>query len=183
MSLKANETHEEGNGKRREVKRYITTDNSDGKSVFLEKLSEIPPLNVHPDGLESTLYYGTTETIPNVTGERDITAYEHLITNPPGIIIPNGTVARLIDFPPGYASPMHRTISVNYGCVIQGEIEMILDSGESRRLFPGDVAVQRVANHAWRNPSTTQWARMVAFAVSAIPWEGRTLEETGTEKL
>lgn len=166
------------------VKRFITTDNDDGKSIFLDHLSETPPLTVHPDGLESTFYYGTTQSIPNLSGEGDVAAYEHLIDNPPGIIIPNGTVARLIDFPPGYESPMHRTISINYGCVIQGEIEMVLDSGEARRLGPGDAAVQRAANHAWKNLSSTQWARMVAFAVPVIPWENRgPLKETGTDNL
>jgi hypothetical protein len=56
---------------------------------------------------------------------------------------------------------MHRTQSLDYGIVIEGSIEMILDSGETRLLYPGDVAVQRATMHAWRNPSKTEWTRMV----------------------
>lgn len=98
--------------------------------------------------------------------------YTHLIANPPGIVIPNGCAARLVDFPPGYTTPMHRSISLNYNFVVQGEVEMILDSGETRRLVQGDMAVQRAVNHAWRNVSRTEWARITAFVVPAVVEEG-----------
>lgn len=56
---------------------------------------------------------------------------------------------------------MHRTISLDYGVVLEGEVELILDSGESRLLRRGDVVVQRGTNHAWRNVSEDAWARML----------------------
>ena len=46
---------------------------------------------------------------------------------------------------------MHRTMSLDYGVVLQGEVELLLDSGEVRLLAAGDVAVQRGTMHAWRN--------------------------------
>jgi quercetin dioxygenase-like cupin family protein len=55
--------------------------------------------------------------------------------------------------------------------VVQGEVEMILDSGETRRLLPGDIAVQRAVNHAWRNVSRTEWARITAFVIPVVPVE------------
>ena len=64
---------------------------------------------------------------------------------------------------------MHRTISVDYGIVTAGEIESVMDSGESRRLRVGDIMVQRETNHAWRNPSEDQWARMVFILQEAKP--------------
>ena len=39
-------------------------------------------------------------------------------------------------------------------------MELILDSGEKRIMGRGDLAVQRATNHAWRNTSETEWARM-----------------------
>ena len=60
---------------------------------------------------------------------------------------------------------MHRTPSLDYGIMIEGEGEQILDSGESRLLKRGDVIIQRGINHAWKNPSRTQWLRMVAIAL------------------
>lgn len=81
---------------------------------------------------------------------------------------------------PGLTSPMHRTTSLDYGVVLEGEVELILDSGETRLLKRGDTCVQRVTNHAWRNTSKTQWARMLYVLVEAKPIQlenGKLLEE------
>lgn len=53
------------------------------------------------------------------------------------------------------ASPhplMHRTESVDYGVVIEGELTLVLEDSEVA-LKPGSVVVQRGTNHAWANRS------------------------------
>ena len=47
---------------------------------------------------------------------------------------------------------MHRTESVDYGIVIEGELTLVLDDSEVA-LRPGSVVVQRGTNHAWANRS------------------------------
>ncbi len=47
---------------------------------------------------------------------------------------------------------MHRTESVDYGVVIEGELTLVLDDSEVA-LKPGSVVVQRGTNHAWANRS------------------------------
>ena len=47
---------------------------------------------------------------------------------------------------------MHRTESVDYGVVIDGELTLVLDEGEVQ-LQAGSVVVQRGTNHAWANRS------------------------------
>jgi quercetin dioxygenase-like cupin family protein len=47
---------------------------------------------------------------------------------------------------------MHRTRSVDYGIVLEGEIWLILDEEETL-LRAGDVCIQRATNHAWSNRS------------------------------
>lgn len=47
---------------------------------------------------------------------------------------------------------MHRTESVDYGVVIEGEMTLVLDEAEVT-LRPGSVVVQRGTNHAWANRS------------------------------
>ena len=47
---------------------------------------------------------------------------------------------------------MHRTESVDYGVVIEGELTLVLDDSEVQ-LKPGSVVVQRGTNHAWANRS------------------------------
>lgn len=63
---------------------------------------------------------------------------------------------------------MHRTVSLDYGIVLEGEIELVLDSGETRLMKRGDLCVQRATNHAWRNVTPNDgWARMVYVLVAA----------------
>ncbi len=47
---------------------------------------------------------------------------------------------------------MHRTESIDYGIVIEGEMTLVLDDSEVL-LQPGSVVVQRGTNHAWANRS------------------------------
>ncbi len=48
---------------------------------------------------------------------------------------------------------MHRTDSVDYAIVLQGEIDMLMDDSQVH-LKTGDVVVQRGTNHAWSNRGT-----------------------------
>ena len=49
---------------------------------------------------------------------------------------------------------MHRTETVDYAIVLEGEITMLLDDSEIV-LKAGDVLVQRGTNHAWSNRGTS----------------------------
>ncbi len=54
---------------------------------------------------------------------------------------------------PGETHPaMHVTSSLDYGIVLEGEITLITDSGETL-CRPGDVIVQNGTSHAWANRS------------------------------
>ena len=85
-----------------------------------------------------------------------------------GLTSPGGTVLRIVDFAPGTRSPMHRTNSLDYGIVLEGEIDLELDGGEVRRLSGGDVVIQRGTNHAWVSRSP-RWARMAFVLIHADP--------------
>jgi mannose-6-phosphate isomerase-like protein (cupin superfamily) len=47
---------------------------------------------------------------------------------------------------------MHKTKTVDYGIVLEGEITMVLDRGETT-LKAGDIVIQNGTNHAWANRS------------------------------
>lgn len=64
---------------------------------------------------------------------------------------------------------MHRTQSLDYGVVTEGSVVVMFDSGEERLMHRGDVCVQRATMHAWRNPSETEWARMMFSLQDAKP--------------
>ncbi|HET7607567.1 MAG TPA: cupin domain-containing protein [Gammaproteobacteria bacterium] len=47
---------------------------------------------------------------------------------------------------------MHRTETVDYGIVLEGEITLIMDEGETVARA-GDIVIQRGTNHGWANRS------------------------------
>lgn len=98
-----------------------------------------------------------------------MSAYQSFLNDLPGLAIPGGTVLRIVDMLPGSVSLMHRTVSLDYGVVLEGEVELLLDSGETRLLKRGDVSVQRGTNHASRVPSRTSWARMLCVLQESRP--------------
>lgn len=70
---------------------------------------------------------------------------------------------------------MHRTVSLDYCLVVEGEVGLVLDSGEVRLLKVGDIAVQRGTMHALRTPSKIRRSRMVFFEACKIAEEGTEL--------
>lgn len=61
---------------------------------------------------------------------------------------------------------MHRTRSVDYGVVIEGEVTLVLDDSEVA-LKVGSVVVQRGTNHAWANRSDRP-CRMLFMLVDGV---------------
>jgi uncharacterized cupin superfamily protein len=47
---------------------------------------------------------------------------------------------------------MHRTETIDYGIVLDGEIVLIMDEGETT-VRAGDIVIQRGTNHGWANRS------------------------------
>ncbi|SPO04336.1 related to Cupin domain protein [Cephalotrichum gorgonifer] len=160
--------------------RYITTHDSEGKARFSDAVPDPAPVRrVMGGDMEFSLMYTTMGFPVSMTDSQDIKTYQDYVVSAPAITIPGGTACRTVDFPPGYTSPMHRTPSCDFGIVIEGEIELVLDSGETRLLKRGDVAVQRGTNHAWRNTGNDTWARMFYVLQSAekVAIGGKVLEE------
>jgi len=70
---------------------------------------------------------------------------------------------------------MHRTVSLDDGVVLEGEVELVRDGGETRVGRRG----QRGTMHAWRKRSETEWSRMLYVRVEGGDRvvEGRELGE------
>lgn len=160
--------------------RVITAHDDLGKAIFSDAIEPKAPSRPSTGGAMDFMLMFTTSTFPvDMNDDKDLKSYSTNISTVPPISIPGGTVVRTVDFSPGYTSPMHRTVSCDFGIVIEGEVELILDSGETRLLKRGDMAVQRGTNHAWRNTSADKWARMTYVLQAALPVEvaGKRLDE------
>ncbi|KUJ14264.1 uncharacterized protein LY89DRAFT_686764 [Mollisia scopiformis] len=161
------------------INRFITDHDSSGKAIFSEEIPSALDWQTLPDGAKFCLGYCTNTFPVSLNSNEDVSTYRHYQENLPGITIPGGTVLRIVDMLPGALSPMHRTVSLDYGVVLEGEVELVLDSGETKLMRRGDVAVQRGTNHAWRNASQEKLARMLYVLQEAAPIEigGKKLDE------
>jgi len=154
------------------ISRFITTHDSTGKSIISTAVPEECEMKPLGDGAAAFALGYTTRQFPvNLANEGDITTYKSYLDSAPGLVVSGGTVLRYVDVAPAYVSPMHRTVSLDYGIVLEGEMYLVLDSGEERLMKRGDVAIQRGTMHAWRNASQTEWARMVYVLQECQPLE------------
>jgi hypothetical protein len=177
------------------VRRIVTGHDSQGRSIVQE---DGPPARVVTLGGESgTTFHelwntrSTPAAIDRASGEP---AEQGISLLPPA----GGTRIRILDIPPddgtlaalpreavralfeaigaGHAlseNPphplMHRTETVDYAILLEGELVLILDAGETI-VSAGDVVVQRGTSHAWANRSASN-AR-IAFVLIDGRFEG-----------
>ena len=146
------------------IRRIVTGHDKNG---IAKVILDAPATNAkYPQpGQVSTMMWCTDRmpcTMPVGEGVEDMGA--RIIGTPPP---PNGTRFAVIDFPPGNHAHMHRTETIDYVIVIEGEIEMDMDDS-TVKLKAGDIMVQRGTNHAWANRSNKR-ARVAFVLIDAEP--------------
>ncbi|KAJ9138094.1 hypothetical protein NKR23_g8677 [Pleurostoma richardsiae] len=161
----------------RQASRFITDHNAEGLAIFNKDIPETVSATIIPTGDTLYLDYVTNEFPSDPS--KDLATYQHYLTNTPGITVPGGTVLSMIDVAPASDGPLHRTVSLDYAVVIEGDVELVLDSGEVRTMRRGDIVVQRGTMHRWRNVSQTEWARVLFVLQDSKPVKvaGGTLKE------
>jgi mannose-6-phosphate isomerase-like protein (cupin superfamily) len=82
---------------------------------------------------------------------------------------PDSERTDLVDAPPRQGFDrrgFHATWTIDYLYVVEGELEMVLDTG-SVRLVSGDCLVQQGTHHALRNPGHT--SVLLLAVLTSIP--------------
>lgn len=159
-----------------QIRRIVTGHDAEGRSIIAE---DAPAKSVRsvPErpGYRAVNVWRTEESPAKVDAPDTIAAHA-------GILPPKrGTILRIIDFPPepqdarelerrlhatfggiyqdaqhdkrrGRHPGMHRTLTVDYAIVLEGEIWAVMEQGETL-MRAGDVLIQRGTNHAWANRS------------------------------
>ncbi|MDE2302500.1 MAG: cupin domain-containing protein [Sphingomonadales bacterium] len=142
------------------VQRVVTGHDAEGRAVF--RSEDVRPTRMVASGDASFLTIWSTATVPaDLNDERDGREL------PTGLTLERGSVIRVVDMLPGRESPMHRTNSIDYGIVLEGEIELELDDGARKTVRQGGIIVQRGTNHLWRN--TTARVCRIAFILIEAP--------------
>lgn len=167
--------------------RRVVTGHRAGKGVVLFDGAAPNARLRQASGIGSTLLWVTDETPADITRADDRSAREIGVPPPTG-----GSIFRVVDFPPeqgarsreailremGVVSGdaarhhgMHRTRSIDYAVVLEGEIDMLLEDSEVH-LEAGDVLVQQGTDHAWMNRGTVSCRiAFVLMDAKAFPGE------------
>ncbi|MFF5148076.1 cupin domain-containing protein [Streptomyces sp. NPDC013157] len=147
-------------------RRVVTGHTADGVSVVLSDAPVPVTREIPEDGVAFHEVWNTEGAPARITGvEPDEPTERPLAVPPPR----HGTKIRVNEFAPGFLdeaglqSPVHRTASIDYGIVLDGEITLILEDSEVT-LRAGDIVVQRGTDHAWANRGTVT-ARVVFVLV------------------
>lgn len=153
------------------VQRVVTGHDAAGRAVIRsEDWASPEPIAA---GVADFLLLWTTATVPADNND-EIDGSERAA----GLTLHGGSVIRVVDLLPGCQSPMHRSNSIDYGIVLTNEVELELDSGETRTVKAGGVIVQRGTNHLWRN-RTRHPTRIVFVLIEAAAYrhDGHLLPE------
>jgi quercetin dioxygenase-like cupin family protein len=156
-----------------QIRRVITGHDANGKAIVT--IDEIAKNVVQSRPGANAAVIWTTESLP-----ADNTGDEDAGLRKTGTTLPGGSVFRVVKFHPGVVPRMHRTDSIDYAVVIEGEIDMELDDGVMVRLKAGDVLVQRGTIHNWINRGTVPCT--IAFSLIAaapVTVGGKTLRAEG----
>jgi hypothetical protein len=174
-----------------EIRRLVSGHNAEGKSIFLSDTTVSPPGNRRTAAGTAVVELWQTDTMPaDNTGDKDPT--DHPFRLPPP---PNGTVCRVVEYPPdqqrfaamsgkdwaadaatqGYKRDagnarhggFHKTDTIDYAIVIEGEIYALMDEGE-KLMNTGDFLIQRGTSHSWANRSD-KIARIAFILIDAKP--------------
>lgn len=151
-----------------------TTHDKDGKSVFVPDQALTPFRPFGPQASGFTIF-DARASVP-VNNMDAIPSFAEQLPRCP----PNGAMFGISDIAPGTNAPCHRTESIDYACVLSGEVVLRLDSGEERTLRAGEFFVQQGTNHSWVN-NTDEPCRMAFVMMSAekiVTNDGTVLEET-----
>jgi len=120
-------------------------------------------ISTRPNAASTTIW--CSETVPvRLPAEAGPDMGAHRINSgtPPG-----GSRLMVMDLFPGCRGGMHRTDTLDYVIVLEGEVEMLMDDS-SVVLHAGDILVQQGTIHAWTNP-TQKHARMAIVLIDAQP--------------
>jgi mannose-6-phosphate isomerase-like protein (cupin superfamily) len=174
-----------------QVRRVVTGVNGEGKAVVIQ--DGLAPATVSRPALamEGALIWTTSET------PADLSQFDDPTFRPSSIgPTASGTLVRVTDFHPqpkgvddatvqkefglggdaqgGRHALMHKTRTLDYAIVLDGEIDMLLDEGEVH-LKAGDILIQRGTNHAWvnRGDKPCRIAFVMVDAQDYPPAEGR----------
>ena len=141
------------------IHRIVTAHNDKAEAIV--QLDDLLHGEVQPHGNGVTLLWSSDFSPANVTSSEDKRKTPTGLSN-------NGSVLRIVDFPPHTVGQIHRSISLDYVVVVKGTVVLTLDDGSRTTVGEGGLVVQQATMHGWDN-ETDEWARILCVLLPAQP--------------
>ncbi len=131
------------------IRRIVTTHDANGKAIIgMDSVQESSP-GVKDKNVQNAGLWATAQMPVDMSSDRDPVANKLQLS--PG---PEGSIFRMLELPAGTPALMHRTNTVDYVLLMEGECDMILDDGKEVHMNQGDVMIQQGTWHGWANRSS-----------------------------
>ncbi|KAF3395037.1 hypothetical protein DPV78_008858 [Talaromyces pinophilus] len=135
--------------------RVVTGHDDQGNSIYIDD-KQIPMFRT-PFNCDFAVLYQTTKFPADLNGE-----WKDPLVRIPGSSSSDSAVASF-----------HRTVSLDFGVVFEGEMTCYLDKGVEITFKKGDLCVQRGTIHGWENKADKP-ARIYFFVTDCIRHSGQT---------
>ena len=158
------------------IRRIITGHDAAGKAIV--SLDDFVGNHKYPDEKTTSSLVWCSEAAPDDFLRNEDMGARILGTNPPV----GGTRFTVLEIDPGNTfHGVHRSDTLDYVIVLQGEMTMLLDDGKSVDIKAGDIMIQRGTNHAWRNNSNAP-VRFAVILIDGRPKRSGSISGTTTAK-
>ncbi|PYH94497.1 hypothetical protein BO71DRAFT_398851 [Aspergillus ellipticus CBS 707.79] len=172
------------------VRRVVTGHTPQGKAIFshddqLQLVNPRPiPADTDPNTIAGFSLIHRTHGYPvDLQGPESELSNENLAR---AKMASGDIISEIVDIPPGEgqrgAAYLHRNHSLEYGVILKGSVQLILDDGVEKTLSEGDVFVQRGTMHGWKNV-TDQYCRFMAVIIPSNPAKTGAGEELPVTKI
>ncbi|KAK3046366.1 hypothetical protein LTR09_012142 [Extremus antarcticus] len=141
------------------VRRVVTAHNEHGKAIVARDSLIDGDKKAHGPWIAPL--WSTESLPPDVNLGEDGGLAKLSISN-------QGTIVRIVDFPPHSFGALHRSITLDYVYVLEGPIILTLDDGSRTAIAKDEIVVQQATMHGWDN-ETDRWARILCVLIASKP--------------
>ncbi|KAH7146505.1 hypothetical protein EDB81DRAFT_883913 [Dactylonectria macrodidyma] len=151
------------------TRRIVTGHNDDSKATITR--DHLIHGKQTPHGPWIQLLWSSDSLPPDVSSAEDLGLVDTGMSN-------DGTIVRIVDFPPKSTGLVHRSITLDYIFVLKGTVTLRLDDGSGTSVQTGESVIQQATMHSWDN-ETDGWARLLCVLIASKKpvVNGQTLEK------
>ena len=129
------------------IRRIVTAHDASGKAVVgADGYLVSSPGKIDKNISAADIWW--TRSVP-----ADVVGHDASSEPSPTMPPPQGSMLKVLELSPGTKPVMHKTETLDYVIVMQGDVDMLLEDGAEVHMKAGDLMIQRGTLHGWANRS------------------------------